>query len=794
MAKKTKKSLKNTAYFVVRNQTKQEIVNVIFPNGLEVGTDNDAFKNGAKVHGNVQVRGTLNATDIKIAGTSVAGGGTSIFFEPPVISMPSTTAGRVPSPPATSFTQVSISSSTTFTWGGHNSGRLVSDNTSYEIVSAGITGICDNSSATTLTATITDAAAEGDESYTIDLKNSGATTILRFTATKVSDNAKLLVTVVAEHATGTEDWTTALITVPIKTSSSTTNKVFTVEKNIPGVDADDAFTIFSSQAGQIIAGTVASNAAVTDNAADFVLIKGQRANTTIVFNGSTSGAEGTTADRFALDVETDSKVTGKSYATDGSERNVRSTWNSGGTYIELRDNSTSGAIIAKLTVSDTGNDAKLLLSAFATQCNSKNLQSIHIDVPVDVFVNSAAVTGYPISLTISKNIPGAAGAAGDDGDDGAAGASTPDFSFTNPVITVDTDDTGGALDDGGDLASADISSQAFTKADVNAGTTNVTFAGHGLASASLAANNTYRLITNAITAVTDNGTNVASSITTSSLSGVGDETYDIFLNNAAGGAVINLDITADSSDLKIKVDALTEHETGTDDYNSIKISIPLRMQTAAGTQTITRVLTVQKIKKGTTGSTGAGGTVVVPLTLGDSGTATRAVGHKVQTLSQGIAAPSSSGVYLTTFNISQALNTDATYDSTTSTGLSQAQYNQTMFARVPSGGWTITRITGSLTISSLASSHDFTYRLVLVKTDNNDAGATNQNTTEIANLLVDGGTTHRVNADGVFIVDTGVGSVSVAEGHGLGLMLHVNAIGTAGTCAMTADLLLQYSV
>ena len=421
----------------------------------------------------------------------------------------------------------------------------------------------------------------------------------------------MLVTSVGEHATGTEDWTTCVVTVPIKTATATTNKTFTFQKNPPGATGtagEDAFTIFSTRGGYIEAGTVASNAAVTNNASDFVLIKGQRANTTIAFNGNTAGAEGTTADRFALDVETNDKVTGKSYATDGSERDVHSTWNSGGSYIELRDNSTSGTILAKLTVSDTGNDAKLLLTDFATQCNSKDLQSIHVDLLVDVYVNDAAVTGYVVSLTIAKNIPGADGAAGDDGD---AGPATPDFSFTNPIINIDTDDTGGALDDGGDLSSADISSQAFAKADVSAGTTNVTFAGHGLSGAALAANNTYRLITNSITAVTDNGTNVAASITTSSLSGVGDTTYDIYLNNAAGDAIINLDITSDSSDLKILVGALAEHESGTDDYNSIKISVPLRMQTAAGTQTITRVLTVQKIRKGTTGTAGSDGTDAV---------------------------------------------------------------------------------------------------------------------------------------------------------------------------------------
>ena len=126
---------------------------------------------------------------------------------------------------------------------------------------------------------------------------------------------------VGEHATGTEDWTTCVVTVPIKTATATTNKSFTFQKNPPGATGEDAFTIFSTRGGYIEAGTVASNAAVTDNAADFVLIKGLRANTTIAFNGNTAGAEGTTADRFALDVETNDKVTGKSYATDGSERN-----------------------------------------------------------------------------------------------------------------------------------------------------------------------------------------------------------------------------------------------------------------------------------------------------------------------------------------------------------------------------------------------------------------------------------------------------------------------------------------
>jgi len=190
-----------------------------------------------------------------------------------------------------------------------------------------------------------------------------------------------------------------------------------------GADGADAFTLFATSGGVIMAAVVNSSGAVTDNASDFVLIKGLRANTTIVNNGNTAGAEGTTNDRFALDVETNDKVTGHSYDTSGNERDVHSTWNSG--KIELRDNSVSGAIIAKLTVSDTGNDAKLLLTDFATDqrgASSNTLQKIVVDVPVDVRVNGASVTGYPVTITIVKNIPGANGSNGSNGSDGSDGS------------------------------------------------------------------------------------------------------------------------------------------------------------------------------------------------------------------------------------------------------------------------------------------------------------------------------------------------------------------------------------
>ena len=42
---KGQQELKNKAMLVVRNITKQEVTNVIFPNGITVGTEKGPFKN-----------------------------------------------------------------------------------------------------------------------------------------------------------------------------------------------------------------------------------------------------------------------------------------------------------------------------------------------------------------------------------------------------------------------------------------------------------------------------------------------------------------------------------------------------------------------------------------------------------------------------------------------------------------------------------------------------------------------------------------------------------------------------
>lgn len=64
--------LKNKAMLVVRNITKQEVTNVIFPNGITIGTATGPFKNGFRVHGNAQVSGIVNAQGFKVNGQDLS--------------------------------------------------------------------------------------------------------------------------------------------------------------------------------------------------------------------------------------------------------------------------------------------------------------------------------------------------------------------------------------------------------------------------------------------------------------------------------------------------------------------------------------------------------------------------------------------------------------------------------------------------------------------------------------------------------------------------------------------------
>ena len=262
-----------------------------------------------------------------------------------------------------------------------------------------------------------------------------------------------------------------------------------------------------------------------------------------------------------------------------------------------------------LAVSTDSSDAKLKVSTLSEhEVGTTDFDSIVVNIPIK-YTTDAGTSTVTRVLTVQKVKKGSTGSAGSDGDDGADGSngstgptgpSTPDASFTRSVIPVNTDDTGGALDDGNDLADADISQQAFTKIDVNTGVTNVTFAGHN--ESGNPSNNTYKIVSDNITAVTDNGT----SLTASNSASEGTASYDVTFANASATR-LTLAVSSDSSDAKLRVSFLAEHEASTTDFSNVLVNVPIKVTTAAGTQTITRSFTVQKIKKGTTGSAGDDG-------------------------------------------------------------------------------------------------------------------------------------------------------------------------------------------
>jgi len=69
---RTQDELKNKAMLVVRNITKQEVTNVIFPNGITVGVSSDFFGNGMRVHGNARISGVVNAQGYKVNGEDLS--------------------------------------------------------------------------------------------------------------------------------------------------------------------------------------------------------------------------------------------------------------------------------------------------------------------------------------------------------------------------------------------------------------------------------------------------------------------------------------------------------------------------------------------------------------------------------------------------------------------------------------------------------------------------------------------------------------------------------------------------
>jgi len=414
-----------------------------------------------------------------------------------------------------------------------------------------------------------------------------------------------------------------------------------------------------------------------------------------------------------------------------------------------------------------------------------------------VVTNSTGVVySQPVTQTFAKSKDGDDG---DDGDAGASGADAQSAAFTRSSITISTDSEGGATDDGGDLTSSDIGTQAFTKMDVNVGATNVTFDGaHDDVAVAIPTNNTYRILNDDIKAYTNNGTDISAAISMSPLTvNDGDTGFTVVLKDSGGRIKVKLTVSSDNSDLKILVIILSKYEdNGITEYDSVDVEIPIRVRTDAGTQTLTRRFEIVKNKF-------ANPTLILPLALDiDRFMDERAlVGHAIMGSAHGQDNPQSMGIITSTIDFDNLVDSDTSLDVTLATGETQTDYNNCVFYRVPTGRtMTLLRAIGALNLHGNGGAlpdADITMNVYRTNTDD----LTDSTLKLVAQMEIDGsGTAFAIDVEGSYTLDTGVppfySSNTFTEGYGLAFVVHcsaVNDVGAAGTTS-TGFLNVEYTL
>ena len=188
-----------------------------------------------------------------------------------------------------------------------------------------------------------------------------------------------------------------------------------------------------------------------------------------------------------------------------------------------------------------------------------------------------------------------------------AGSNGLSFLFTTAVLTIESDATYGDTDvDGGDWP-ANFSNGPSAKVDASVpGIPAFTTTGHDFTNTTNGGNpgeNTYRIDASRSSATTDNGTDL-----TVALSGHNDispTNFSIDLSNGSK-SVLKLNVTLDSSsNTKITLNNLSQYENAANDqtFSSVVVNIPFKVNIAGTITTVTRTITVQKIRTGLEGTT-----------------------------------------------------------------------------------------------------------------------------------------------------------------------------------------------
>ena len=353
--KPRQEALKNKSMLVVRNITKQEVTNVIFPNGLTVGTYD--LRNGAKIHGDCQIAGVVNARDVRIDGKSIRNSNPNILLfslSSPIFAFDGP-SDYTASPSTIVMTALQVSQSQTL---------------------------------------------RGTD---IQLKDKDGTSL---TSSLGSDNlAETSTGNSAYQVTTTYDHATMNGKFPLEASVTCggVTRTATISR-IEGQQADPAYTFLAWGDPAVLQVQASSNGTVSGlTSADYLQVRARRGTTGIAFNEREDGdVSSSGADTFALDVDGYGEVSAVATTESGQTFYASSEWNNSTNTLKFKDGGTYVLTLTSgfATVGGT-KCSKLTVTSFVRVGETYSNDPIaRIDIPVPIDANSNG-TNVSDNVTLS---------------------------------------------------------------------------------------------------------------------------------------------------------------------------------------------------------------------------------------------------------------------------------------------------------------------------------------------------------------------------------------------------------
>ena len=579
-SRKKRDVLKNKAMLVVRNETQQEVTNVIFPNGLTVGTID--FTNGAKVHGNVQVAGILNAQGVRVNGNEITGTagppggpggvGAGVVISPGSVSYPADFQGTIDSSHA-SLGNTSIS----MILGGE---ALTVDNTSpfddnsFRVGTPTTTGISVGST------TQTDGSASVD--FTIDQ------------STMTGDSASIVYPVTL-NVSGSEVTFDAKQTfakakeAPPTPVGNLSNTTIDIPTDFLGRNPNDNayFSLasdFPAAATTLLTVTAGSN--------------------TLTWNGDNSVGDDPPEGKFSV---IHAGTTGSLFNTENASLGSAMILGGSGTgntnyEVDLTSPASNNGLVSVISFTASGDGVLIKpvkLGEFDDHSpaspsfnnGTRRFDNLYLEIPVKATIGGVT-TYFKKVFTISKS---------------KEAVPTPEVSLSNETINIIADANGGNAGNAGSFWSTaqGLSSGDSTIMTVTAGTDTLTWNGdENSSSPSNPDEGTFKIDWQNTTGVTDTGKAVTFY---QAQSWAASPTLDTSaeLRYATTGRILDFTTSEESGKPKISMDFLSPFDNnpvgqstgGSTTFDTINFTIPVLITLGGTTVTVNKGLTVQKIRQ-----------------------------------------------------------------------------------------------------------------------------------------------------------------------------------------------------